>query len=77
MNYNTDWSPSVYLLRGTIPYHIFLLQVKTTFSDVTASVLFDVICDKSYRKVWDKDILDIVEVGHLDLHNRISYYSCK
>uniref|UniRef100_A0A0K2VH66 START domain-containing protein 10 n=1 Tax=Lepeophtheirus salmonis TaxID=72036 RepID=A0A0K2VH66_LEPSM len=52
-----------------------MLRVKTEFSDVPASILFDVIQDPDYRKTWDRHMLEYKNIGYLNPCNDIGYYS--
>ena len=54
---------------------IFPFQLTTTFPDVPASVLYDVLHDPSYRTTWDKFMLETREIGHLNPNNNLNYYA--
>lgn len=55
----------------------FNFQIKTTYSDISASVVYDVLHDQDYRSLWDKYCLDVKDIGHLNPNNTISYYASK
>ena len=57
--------------------HFSSSQLKTTFKDVKASLLYDVLHDPGFRKNWDKFMLESREIGHLNPNNNISYYARK
>lgn len=52
-----------------------MIRLKTTFSDVSASVVYDVLQDPVYRRTWDKYMVEIRDIGHLNPNNNIGYYS--
>jgi hypothetical protein len=54
-----------------------LFQLNTVFTDVSASVLYDVLHDPVYRNKWDHYMLEIKEIGHINPNNSINYYACK
>ncbi len=49
----------------------------TTYPDVPASVLYDVLHDPDYRRTWDKFMLEAAEIGYINPNNNISYYACE
>merc|ERR1711936_1277878 len=51
-----------------------MIRLKTTFTDITADTLYDVLHDPVYRKTWDKHMLCSRELGVLNPNNDISYY---
>ncbi|XP_062514251.1 START domain-containing protein 10-like [Corticium candelabrum] len=56
---------------------IKLLRVQYVFQDISADVLYDVIHDPDYRRVWDDHMIDGFEICTLDATNDIGYYSVK
>lgn len=52
-----------------------MIRLKTTFSDISADTLYDVLHDPLYRKTWDKHMLSSRELGVLNPNNDISYYA--
>ncbi|XP_058060506.1 START domain-containing protein 10-like [Anopheles bellator] len=52
-----------------------MVKIHTEFSDVTADVVFDVLHDPDYRKVWDSHMLASEEIGILNVNNDVGYYA--
>jgi len=57
--------------------NIKLLKAFTTFSDVSASLVFDVVHDTEYRKKWDHDMIEMKEICKVSVNNTVSYYAVK
>ncbi|CAI9734229.1 domain-containing 10-like [Octopus vulgaris] len=53
-----------------------LVKVRSTF-DVAGSVLYDVIHDPHYRKVWDRAMIDAYDICALNPNNDIGYYAIR
>ena len=53
------------------------MQLKTVYTDVPASVLYDVLHDPDYRRTWDKFMMEAQESGYLNPNNSVSYYACE
>ena len=53
------------------------MQLKTVYTDVPASVLYDVLHDPDYRRTWDKFMMEAQEIGYLNPNNSVSYYACE
>jgi len=52
-----------------------MIRLKTTFTDINAETLYDVLHDPMYRKTWDKHMLTSTELGVLNPNNDVSYYA--
>ncbi|XP_062545697.1 START domain-containing protein 10-like isoform X2 [Armigeres subalbatus] len=52
-----------------------MVKIHTEFADVTADILFDVLHDPDYRKVWDSHMLASEEIGILNVNNDVGYYA--
>uniref|UniRef100_A0A336MJS3 START domain-containing protein 10 n=1 Tax=Culicoides sonorensis TaxID=179676 RepID=A0A336MJS3_CULSO len=52
-----------------------MVKIHSLFEDVTPDVLFDVLHDPDYRKVWDSHMLDSFEIGVFNVNNDIGYYA--
>jgi len=52
-----------------------MIRLKTTFTDITADTLYDVLHDPVYRKTWDKHMICSKELGVLNPNNDVSYYA--
>ena len=50
-------------------------QVHSKFNDVSAEVMYDVIHDPDYRKVWDEYMLIGEDICHINPNNDIGYYA--
>ena len=55
--------------------NIFRLQVRTIFTDLSPSLLYDVLHDPDYRNVWDKNMETSVDVARINPCNDIGYYA--
>jgi len=51
------------------------VQAVTSFKDISAGTLFDVVHDTQYRLKWDHDMIDMTEVCKLCVNNTVSYYA--
>lgn len=49
----------------------------STFKDISATTLYDVLHDPGYRKVWDGNMLDSYDICCLSPNNDIGYYASK
>lgn len=63
--------------KGSSDSNIKLLRARATFEDVSAATIFDVVHDTTYRKKWDKDMINMTEICKLCVNNTISYYAVK
>jgi len=63
--------------RAMDPSTFRMIRLKTTFKDVDADTLYDVLHDPDYRKTWDKHMIESKDLGCLNPNNDISYYSLK
>ena len=63
--------------KEALLHPLLLFQIKTTFPDVPASVVYDVLHDQEYRSYWDKYCLEVKDIGHLNPNNTVCYYASK
>ncbi|XP_068718776.1 START domain-containing protein 10-like [Montipora capricornis] len=56
---------------------IRLIKVVARFSDVSCSLMYDVLHDGDYRRCWDENMVECYEICQLDRYNDIGYYSIK
>lgn len=54
-----------------------MIKVTTTFSDVSADIVYDVIHDPDYRKAWDTHMISGEEICYINPNNDIGYYSAR
>jgi len=54
-----------------------MIKVKALFKDVKATVLYDVLHDPAYRRVWDTYMIESYDIGCLNPNNDIGYYAAK
>jgi len=52
-----------------------MIRLRTTFTDISADLMYDVLHDPVYRKTWDKHMLNSRELGVLNPNNDVSYYA--
>ena len=57
-------------------FHLFV-QLRTTFSDISAATAFDVLMDPDYRHIWDDAAMRDYDICKLDGYNDIGYYASK
>ena len=54
-----------------------MVKIQTVFPDISAEILYDVLHDPDYRKVWDTHMLESLEIGLLNVNNDVGYYASK
>lgn len=54
-----------------------LSQVKAIFPNVDPDVLYDVLHDPEYRKVWDSHMVEQQDIGSLNPNNDLGYYASR
>ena len=65
------------LIALTVILVFLFLQASTVFSDVLASTVFDVVHDTDFRREWDKDMIEMVDICKLCVNNSVGYYAGK
>merc|ERR1712000_84584 len=56
---------------------INICKVRTVYKDLDPAVLYDILHDHQYRKVWDQNMIEGIVIDQLDPVNEVGYYSCK
>ncbi|CAL4063189.1 unnamed protein product [Meganyctiphanes norvegica] len=67
--------PTKVWTRPTNDTTFHMIKVQTVYTDIQACILYDVLHDPHYRKVWDKHMISTVDVGFLNPNNDVSYYA--
>jgi len=57
--------------------NINIVKVRTHYTDIPASVLYDVLHDHEYRATWDPNMIEGKVIVQLDSTNEVGYYSAK
>jgi hypothetical protein len=52
-----------------------MVKITTIFEDISAEILYDVLHDPDYRKIWDTHMLESLEIGVFNVNNDIGYYA--
>ncbi|XP_026280082.1 START domain-containing protein 10-like isoform X3 [Frankliniella occidentalis] len=52
-----------------------MVKVNAVFSNVDPDVLYDVLHDPEYRKVWDTHMVEQHDIGSLNPNNDLGYYA--
>lgn len=68
-------APTKVWVKDTASSSFHMVKIKTVFSGVEASCLYDVLHDSKYRRTWDRFMLASNAIGCLNASNEISYYA--
>ena len=52
-----------------------MVKIQTVFPDISSETLYDVLHDPDYRRVWDTNCLESLEIGLLNVNNDVGYYA--
>jgi hypothetical protein len=52
-----------------------MVKIISPFENVTADILFDVLHDPDYRRIWDSHMLASEEIGIFNVNNDVGYYA--
>lgn len=52
-----------------------MVKIQTVFPEITSETLYDVLHDPDYRKVWDSNMLESLDIGLLNVNNDVGYYA--
>ncbi|XP_019763057.1 START domain-containing protein 10 isoform X2 [Dendroctonus ponderosae] len=61
--------------KSTPATNFKMVKVHSSFSNITANTMFDVLHDPDYRKKWDEHMLVSTEIGYLNPNNDVGYYA--
>nr|VZI17254.1 unnamed protein product [Spirometra erinaceieuropaei] len=80
---NADWTQvfnekqtSVFI-KKTENTSVQMIKVRSLLPDVPAAVMYDVIHDPEYRKVWDKQMVEGYDICLVSPNTDIGYYSMR
>lgn len=54
-----------------------MVKIHSHFENISPDILFDVLHDPDYRRVWDSHMLASEEIGVINVNNDIGYYASK
>lgn len=54
-----------------------MVKVRCQYTDISAAVLYDVLHDPEYRKVWDSHMLSGEDICYINPNNDIGYYAAR
>lgn len=62
-------------IRGKNQNVFIGIQVVAEFPDILAELLYDVLHDPEYRRVWDPHMIEAKDIGCINPNNDVGYYS--
>lgn len=63
--------------KSTQQTNLKIIKLKTEFTNVSPALLFDVLLDPDYRKMWDTHVVESYDIGCLNPNNDLGYYAVK
>jgi len=75
--YRDDKTTTTVFRKPTDNSSINMFKLTRTMTDVQPEVLYDVLHDHNYRKVWDDNMIEGIVIEQLDATNEVGYYGAR
>ncbi|XP_014273438.1 START domain-containing protein 10 [Halyomorpha halys] len=78
---HTDWKldynkgPIKVWTKGLHNTNFKMIKVLANFPEISPEIMYDVLHDPEYRKIWDQHMIESHDIGILNPNNDVGYYS--